>query len=381
MLKMDTILAGHYHVVKHLGGGGFGQTFLAKDTHLPGSPLCIVKKLQPRIRDSATLEIAKRLFEREAQTLYRLGNHDQIPRLMANFEQNSEFYLVQEYIEGNPLDQELILGKKMGETYAIATLHSILQVLAFVHQQKVIHRDIKPANLIKRNKDNKIVLIDFGAVKEVTQQGTKVTGEETSFTVAVGSPGYMANEQQAFKPRYSSDVYGVGIVCLRALTGLPPNKLPKDESGEFNFPVIAKIVSFSSGLAEILEKMVCYDYRQRYETAVEALAAVEKFMNSQISSSFSQVPTTPIKLYSTTASVTQVTTEKVAKTKSISKIDPTFLELCRQELMCKIGPFAIFIIEDTMARYPQITPQKLVEILAAEIPNTQQAKEFKERLL
>ena len=94
---MDTILAGHYHVVKSLGGGGFGQTFLAKDTHLPGSPLCIVKKLQPRIRDSATLEIAKRLFDREAQTLYRLGHHDQIPRLMANFEQDSEFYLVQEY--------------------------------------------------------------------------------------------------------------------------------------------------------------------------------------------------------------------------------------------------------------------------------------------
>ncbi len=369
---MDTILAGHYHVVKSLGGGGFGQTFLAKDTHLPGSPLCIVKKLQPRIRDSATLEIAKRLFDREAQTLYRLGHHDQIPRLMANFEQDSEFYLVQEYIEGNPLDKELVLGKKMGETYMIATLHSILEVLAFVHQQKVIHRDIKPANLIKRKKDNKIVLIDFGAVKEVTQQGTQVIGEETSFTVAVGSPGYMANEQQAFKPRYSSDVYGVGIVCLRALTGLPPNRLPKDESGEFNFPVIAKIASFSSSLVKILEKMVRYDYRQRYETAVEALAALDEFINSQTSFSLSQLLTTY---------VSQVSTEKVAKTQLISQIDPTFLELCRQELLCKIGPFAIFIIEDTMARYPQITPQKLVEILAAEIPNAQQAKEFKERLL
>ncbi|WP_293160979.1 protein kinase [Okeania sp. SIO2C9] len=112
--------------------------------------------------------------------------------------------------------------------------------MAFVHQQKVIHRDIKPANLIKRKKYNKMLLIDFGAVKEVTQQGTKVTGEETSFTVAVGYPGYMPNEQQAFKPRYSSDVYGVGIVYLQALTGLPPNQLPQDESGEFNFPFIAR---------------------------------------------------------------------------------------------------------------------------------------------
>lgn len=364
---MNTILAGHYHVVNHLGGGGFGQTFLAQDTHLPGSPLCIVKKLQPRIRDSATLEIAKRLFEREAQTLYRLGNHDQIPRLMANFEQDSEFYLVQQYIEGNPLDKEFVLGKKMGETYTIATLHSILQVLAFVHQQKVIHRDIKPANLIKRKKDNKIVLIDFGAVKEVTNQGTKITGGQTSFTVAVGSPGYMPNEQQAFRPRYSSDIYGVGMVCLQALTGLPPQKLPQDKYGEFNFPVIAKIASFSSGLAEILEKMVRYDYRQRYETAVEALEVVEELINSQKSSFPPQAPTT--------------ISDKVVEPQLTNQINPDFVERCQRELTLKIGPFAAFIIEDTVAKYPQITPQKLVEILAAEIPNPQKATEFRKNLL
>jgi len=106
---MDNILAGHYQIINDLGGGGFGQTFLAKDTHLPGNPLCVVKKLQPMVKDPATLAIAKRLFNREAETLYRLGNHDQIPRLMANFEQDGEFYLVQEYIKGSPLDQDAFI--------------------------------------------------------------------------------------------------------------------------------------------------------------------------------------------------------------------------------------------------------------------------------
>lgn len=100
---METILAGHYQIVRYLGGGGFGQTFLAKDTHLPGNPLCVVKQLKPQLSDPASLETAKRLFDREAETLYRLGDkHDQIPRLLAHFEQNKEFYLVQEFIDGHP---------------------------------------------------------------------------------------------------------------------------------------------------------------------------------------------------------------------------------------------------------------------------------------
>jgi serine/threonine-protein kinase len=167
---METTLAGHYQIVRHLGGGGFGQTFLAKDSHLPGEPLCVVKQLKPKAADNATLEMAKRLFNREAQTLYRLGDHDQLPRLLAHFEQDDEFYLVQEYIEGQPLDRELAERTQLSEASVIPLLQDILEVLVFVHQQNVIHRDIKPANLIRRSKDGKIVLIDFGAVKEVSAQ-------------------------------------------------------------------------------------------------------------------------------------------------------------------------------------------------------------------
>jgi serine/threonine protein kinase len=276
---METTLAGHYQVIKPLGMGGFGQTFLAKDTHLPGNPYCVVKQLKPRNTDSATLATAHRLFEREAEILYRLGEHNQIPRLLAHFEQDEQFYLVQEYIDGQPLDQELAVRKRLSETSVMRLLHDILQVLAFVHQQNVIHRDIKPANLIRRHKDGKIILIDFGAVKQV-RNASQQTHNQTSQTISIGSPGYMPSEQQASHPHFSSDIYALGMVCLQALTGLSPRKLPQDTlTGEFCCAMVRQQVAISPKLAAILDKMVRYDYRQRYKNATEALQALEQCLD------------------------------------------------------------------------------------------------------
>lgn len=270
----QTTLAGRYQIVRHLGGGGFGQTFLARDAHLPPNPECVVKRLQPQVKDAQTLQAAKRLFDREAQILYQLGGHSQIPRLLAHFEQNDEFYLVQEYIPGQPLDQELAHSKLLNETQVMRLLGDILEVLAFVHQQQVIHRDIKPANLIRRQSDDKIVLIDFGAVKGLSNQAASSDGQ-TSFTIAVGSPGYMPSEQMSGQPHFSSDIYAVGMVCLQALSGLSPRNLPQDEgTGEFCCAALEPRLSISPGLATILDRMVRYDYRQRYPSAKEAMEAL-----------------------------------------------------------------------------------------------------------
>ncbi|HEY9672195.1 MAG TPA: protein kinase [Waterburya sp.] len=278
---METTLAGHYQVVQPLGIGGFGQTFLAKDTHLPGKPLCVVKQLKLRDSDSETIATAKRLFEREAEILYRLGEHEQIPRLLAHFEQDEKFYLVQEFIDGQPLDKELACRRQLSEGCIIRLLQDILQVLAFVHQQNVIHRDIKPANLIRRSKDGKIVLIDFGAVKQVRNQA-RHSLKQTSQTVAIGSPGYMPCEQRASNPHFSSDIYAVGMVCLQALTGLSPKKLPKDsQTGEYGCALLSDRVCISPGLVAILDKMVRYDYRQRYKNATEALQALSELLHQR----------------------------------------------------------------------------------------------------
>ncbi|MFN7656654.1 MAG: protein kinase domain-containing protein, partial [Dolichospermum sp.] len=161
---LGNTLVGRYQITNYLEGGGFGETYVANDTHLPGLPQCVVKKLKPQSSDIATLEIARRLFDTEAQVLYKLGTHDRIPQLLAYFEENAEFYLVQELIVGNNLSQELSSGKIFTENQVISLVQEILEILDFVHQQKVIHRDVNPRNILRRQQDGKLILIDFGAV-------------------------------------------------------------------------------------------------------------------------------------------------------------------------------------------------------------------------
>jgi WD40 repeat protein/tRNA A-37 threonylcarbamoyl transferase component Bud32 len=294
-------LSGRYKIVKHLGGGGFGQTYLAEDLQLPGNPLCVVKQLKPQSTDPFTLQTARRLFDREAQTLYKLGNHDQIPRLLAHFEQEQEFYLVQEFIEGNDLKEELPFGKHLSEIQVIALCQEILKILEFVHQQGVIHRDIKPANIIRRKRDGKLVLIDFGAVKQVSAHAAN-SASHTTLTVAIGSPGYMPNEQLSGKPKFCSDIYAVGMLGIQSLTGIPPSQLPEDpKTSEIVWRdkllqhTLDEQLPTNSGLADVLEKMVRYDYRQRYQTTTEALQALQQLCSSSTATvPISQVPATEL---------------------------------------------------------------------------------------
>ena len=276
---IGTIIDKRYHIIQSLGKGGFGTTFLAKDTKRPGNPLCVVKQFTPASTDPATLTILKRLFDQEAVTLEMLGKHDQIPQLLAHIEEYQKFYIVQEYIEGNDLSDELISGQKMSESDVIQLLIEILEALEFVHKYKVIHRDIKPDNIRRRHLDNTIFLIDFGAVKEVRTQLVNKQGQITS-TVIIGTPGYMPLEQQRGKPQLSSDVYAVGIIAIQALTGLLPDKLEEDiKTGEI---IWRKYANVSPKLATVLDKMVSYDFRNRYPTAKEALQAVKKLLPQPI---------------------------------------------------------------------------------------------------
>lgn len=266
------ILGSRYSIIQHLGGGGFGQTFLANDLHLPGHPCCVVKRLQPRNADGISLDSARRLFNSEAEALYVLGNHDQIPRLLAHFEENEQFYLAQEYIPGTLLSQEIQPGTQLTETQTVELIQDILTTLCTVHEHGVIHRDIKPSNLIRRSRDRKIVLIDFGAVKQISGQPEAIDVPH-SMTVAIGSLGYMPNEQLAGHPCLSSDIYAVGILALQALTGLDPKRIPKDpRTSELMW---RELVAVRPALADVLDKMVRYDYRQRYADAATALEALQ----------------------------------------------------------------------------------------------------------
>lgn len=271
-----TLLGARYQVIRRLGSGGFSRTFLVSDLHLPNHPKCVIKQLKVQDKDTGTLDMARRLFDTEARVLYQLGSHPQIPTLLAHFEESQEFYLAQEYIEGSRLNSQVEEGKPWSETRVVLLLQEILEILAFVHRQQVIHRDVKPSNLIRRHRDGKIVLIDFGAVKQVTSSPLvdAETGA-TNLTVAIGTHGYMPNEQYAGKPRFSSDVYAVGMLGIRALTGIHPQKLGEDPvTCELAWHGHAAFVS--SALTEVLDTMVRYDFRDRYPTAQEALEALQR---------------------------------------------------------------------------------------------------------
>ncbi|VXD15133.1 putative Calcium/calmodulin-dependent protein kinase [Planktothrix serta PCC 8927] len=377
---MDTQLANRYRLIKPLGSGGFGQTFLAQDLHLPHDPLCVVKQLKPTSTNANTQQIAKRLFIQEAEVLHRLGHHEQIPSLLAHFEQNQEFYLVQDYIEGQPLNELIVSGRAWSEGEVIIFLQEILHVLAFVHENQVIHRDIKPANLIRRHQDNKIVLIDFGAVKEVSLYSVNSTGE-TTLTVAVGTPNYMPSEQQAFKPKFSSDIFAVGIIAMQALSGLSPRQFPQDLQGEYCCRVLPMSKPISEAFATILDKMVRYDYRQRYPTAQEALVAIleltDVFEQSTVAlDPLSQSIAHPPNILA--PPIPGISSVKTVASDSI--ISSIFQEQCRQALAEFIGPFANFIVEDILTQFPQLTPEELVDKLAANIPNSNEAQAFRKRL-
>jgi len=270
---LGELLGARYRVINVLGSGGFGHTYIAEDTQRPGKPRCVLKHLTFASSNALVLQQVRRLFQTEAETLERLGRHDQIPQLLAYFEEEQEFYLVQEFVEGHPLSDELTEGVRFAESQVIALLDDVLSVLEFVHAQGVIHRDIKPENLIRRDRDGNFVLIDFGAVKTLGNTIAEVTGE-TSFSIPIYTSGYGASEQCLGRPQFSSDLYSLGMVAIQTLTGMRPSQLPQD----FNTSEIIwrDQVQVGEPLAAFLNQMICYHYIHRYQSASEARQALQQ---------------------------------------------------------------------------------------------------------
>jgi serine/threonine-protein kinase len=276
-ITVGQIIGGRFQIVEELGSGGFGVTFKAQDTKTQGNPVCVVKQFKPV--DPTNWKKGLELFEREAENLKHLGDHDQIPTYFDYFTENQEFYLVQEYIKGHALSQELTLGKQLSETDVIELLRDILGVLSFVHQNDLIHRDIKPENILRRESDGKIVLIDFGAVKEIPTLLITPPAQPRVVT-NIYSHGYAPKEQQDGKPpQFSFDIYAVGVIAIQALTGINPSviSLPIDPETE-EIVWLDHAPHVSTKLAKIIDKMVRRNHKERYPSAIEALAAVNELL-------------------------------------------------------------------------------------------------------
>ena len=265
------ILKERYKIIKDLRRGAFGKTYLAEDKLAGDNPLCVLKKLQPSTHSPSILEEARNRFELEAIALEKLGIHNRIPRLLDRFEENEEFYLVQEFIDGQDLTQEIKEGKRLNETQTITLLQDTLEVLEYIHEHGVIHRDIKPSNLIRRKADDKVVIVDFGAVKEI--ETLVLSSEGRPSGSVVGTPGYMPIEHLGGRPRANSDIYALGMTAIQALTGLAPLDLPPHP--QTDEVVWRDLVSVSENLANIIDKMVRSQHRQRYQSAREVLKELQ----------------------------------------------------------------------------------------------------------
>jgi formylglycine-generating enzyme required for sulfatase activity/tRNA A-37 threonylcarbamoyl transferase component Bud32 len=270
------LLRNRFRVLRLLGEGGFSRTYKAEDVDRLDAP-CVIKQFFPQVQGTSQLTKAAQLFKEEAFRLYELGeNHPSIPRLLAYFEQGSCLYLVQEFIEGHTLLKEL-QEQAFSEQQVWELLQDLLPILEFVHSHNVIHRDIKPENIIRRTFPKKeLVLIDFGGAKQVTQ--TSIGRQAT----AIYTIGYAPTEQMAGFAYQSSDLYSLGVTCIRLLTQCLPvqddygqihDHLYDPMSGQWLWreSLHEKSFSVSKELEQILDKLLRHLPKERYQSAREVL--------------------------------------------------------------------------------------------------------------
>ncbi|MBG1240251.1 serine/threonine-protein kinase [Nostoc sp. NZL] len=258
------LLKERYRAIKPIGQGGFGKTFLAVDEDKPSKPRCVIKQFYPQSQGTNTLAKAVELFNQEAVQLDELGKHPQIPELLAYFTQEDRQYLVQEFIDGKNLAQELAHRGAFNEIQIRQILNDLLSVLQFCHARHVIHRDIKPENIILRESDRKLVLVDFGAAKSATGTALNKTG------TSIGSPEYVAPEQMRGRAVFASDIYSLGATCINLLTVRSPFDSYDTNNDTWVWQQYLK-APVSNQLSRILNKMLESIPIRRYQTVDEVL--------------------------------------------------------------------------------------------------------------
>ncbi len=273
------LLRERYRALKPLGRGGFGRTFLAVDEDKPSKPHCAIKQFFPLSQGTSSAEKAAELFNREAVRLDELGKHPQIPELLAHFQQERYQYLVQEFIEGQNLQQELARTGPYNENQIRSLLNDLLPVLEFVHSRSVIHRDIKPPNIIRRRLSEssiiytyptltgELVLVDFGAAK--------VVEPSIDIGTVIGSPEFVAPEQIRGQAVYASDLYSLGVTCIYLLTQVSPFDLFDVNQDSWVWRDFLK-VQFDPKLGRILDKMIEASLSRRYKSVVEVLQDLQQ---------------------------------------------------------------------------------------------------------
>lgn len=267
-INLGTILQNRYHIIRLLGQGGFGRTYLAEDQGR-FNELCAIKELVILEPDSYEGKKAQELFDREASILYQI-DHPQIPKFREKFAQDQRLFLVQDFVGGKTyhtiLNERRTQGQSFTQAEVLYLLQSLLPILEYIHKAKIIHRDISPDNLILRSTDQKPVLIDFGVVKEVA---TKLSNSSTHQATTVGKLGYSPIEQvQTGKAYPNSDLYALAVTAIVLLTGKEPADLFDETTFVWKWQ---HWVQVSPKFAQVLNRMLSRMPGDRYQTAKEVL--------------------------------------------------------------------------------------------------------------
>ena len=288
LLRDGTILSDRYQIVRQIGQGGFGRTYLAEDIHRYDE-YCVLKEFAPQVTSDCDSQKAEALFEREAGILYQL-KHDQIPRfealLRTRVEGKRSLFLVQQHIPGDTYWDLLKNRGTFSQSEVTELLIELLPVLEYIHSQNLIHRDISPDNLIRRASDGKPVLIDFGCVKLAANAVSQSSGQSITL---IGKKGYSPEEQMSQGKAFpSSDLYSLAATILVLLTGKLPDELYDSREGTWHWE--SKVV-ISSTLVRILNKMLAYHPRDRYPLSGDIRKALNKEQNFAVADFISRLRT------------------------------------------------------------------------------------------
>lgn len=283
------LIGGHYQLIKVVGYNGSRQTYLVADVEKSGHPQYIAKRLPLTSKNAKNLKSIVNLLHKKVTILEKIGQHGQIAQTVAAFEEGNDFYLVRDFIPGQSLAAEIEYAQKLPEASVIAILKEILAILAFLRQHCVIHRSLNPANIIRRHPDRKLVLTDLGILEEARNQIFN-SQKQLENLQADESFAYLPPEQYQYQLSSSSDIYGLGMVAIQALTGLSASnivKLQAESNSQSNSFLWQTQFAVNPHLAAIINKMVHLNNRQRYQKVVEVIADLQALNTHKVSLSAS----------------------------------------------------------------------------------------------
>jgi serine/threonine-protein kinase len=279
MFANQKLLGGRYQFIQALGSNPAGQTFLAADAHYPGHPKCVVHQLRLPTRNPMTLKFICSLLRKKVEVLEGIGQHKQIPSTFAAFDDGQSFYIVQEFIPGRSLEDELVVGSPWSADAVFYFLREVLPVLAFAHENGVLHGHLKPTKIIRHQQGNHLVILDFGGIRTVSQN---ISGRQQAPEVELYSNEsmvYLAPEQLQGKTYFVSDYYALGMIALQALLGVSTTSLPKADAPDLHRAILALLENLSdrdTRLANLLARMIHPDPAQRYQKAMDILTDLER---------------------------------------------------------------------------------------------------------